>query len=65
MVDDFHDQVLAQNKIGGAARAMVVTNCIERTIQYYHAIRDYLAERKSRYQAVVAYSGEHELGGAR
>ena len=57
--------VVAQNKIGGAARAMVVTNGIERAIQYYHAIRDYLAERKSRYQALVAFSGEHELGGAK
>lgn len=49
MVDHFHDQVLAQKKIGGAARAMVVTNGIERAIQYYHAIRNYLQERKSRY----------------
>ena len=65
MVDHFHDQVLAQGKIGGAARAMVVTNGIERTIQYYHAISDYLAERKSRYQALVAFSGEHEYGGAK
>jgi len=63
MVDHFHDQVLAQNKIGGQARAMVVTNGIERTIQYYHAIRDYLQERKSRYRAIVAFSGEHEFGG--
>ena len=63
MVDHFHDQVLAQNKIGGAARAMVVTNGIERAIQYYHAIRDYLQERKSRYRAIVAFSGEHEFGG--
>ena len=65
MVDHFHDQVLAQNKVGGAARAMVVTNGIERAVQYYHAIRDYLQERKSRYQALVAFSGEHELGGAK
>ena len=28
MVDHFHDQVIAKNKIGGAARAMVVTNGI-------------------------------------
>ena len=63
VVDHFHDQVLAQNKIGGQARAMVVTNGIERAIQYYHAIRDYLQERKSRYQAIVAFSGEHEFGG--
>ena len=47
MVDHFHEQVLALNKIGGQARAMVVTSGIERAIQYYHAIRDYLAERKS------------------
>ena len=65
MVDHFHDQVLAQGKIGGAARAMVVTSGIERAIQYYHAISDYLAERKSRYQALVAFSGEHEYGGAK
>ena len=52
-------------KIGGEARAMVVTSGIERAIQYYHAIRDYLSERKSRYKAIVAFSGEHDYGGAR
>ena len=65
MVDHFHEQVLALNKIGGEARAMVVTSGIERAIQYYHAIRDYLAERKSPYRAIVAFSGEHEYGGAK
>ena len=63
VVDHFHEQVLAKNKIGGAARAMVVTNGIERAIQYFHAIRDYLQQRKSRYRAVVAFSGEPEFGG--
>ena len=63
MVDHFHTQVLSQGKIGGRARVMVVTNGIERAIQYFHAIRDYLKERKSRYQAIVAFSGEHEYGG--
>ncbi len=65
MVDHFHEQVLAQNKIGGQARAMIVTNGIERAIQYFHAIRDYLGERKSPYKAIVAFSGEHEYGGAK
>ena len=64
MVDHFHEQVLALNKLGGQARAMVVTGGIERAIQYYHAIRKYLLERKSPYQAIVAFSGEHEYGGA-
>ena len=63
MVDHFHEQVLALNKIGGKARAMVVTSGIERAIQYYHAIRQYLLERKSTCQAIVAFSGEHEYGG--
>ena len=63
MVDHFHEQVLALNKIGGKARVMVVTGGIERAIQYYHAIRQYLLERKSPYQAIVAFSGEHEYGG--
>ena len=65
MVDHFHEQVLALNKIGGQARAMVVTSGIERAIQYYHAIREYLIERKSPYRAIVAFSGEHEYGGAK
>ena len=65
MVDHFHDQVLTQSKIGGQARAMVVTNGIERAIQYFHAVHDYLGERKSRYQAIVAFSGEFEFGGAK
>jgi type I restriction enzyme R subunit len=63
MVDHFREQVLAQNKIGGQARAMVVTGSIARAIHYYHAIRDYLAELKSPYQAIVAFSGEHDYGG--
>ncbi len=44
---------------------MVVANGVERAIQYFHAIRDYLIERKSRHRAIVAFSGEHEFGGAR
>ena len=65
MVDHFHEQVLAAGKIGGQARAMVVTSGIERAIQYYHAFKDYLVERKSPYQAIVAFSGEYEYGGVK
>ena len=42
MVDHFHEQVMAQHKIGGEARAMVVTSGIERAIQYFHAFEAYL-----------------------
>ncbi|MBN8491299.1 MAG: type I restriction endonuclease subunit R [Burkholderiales bacterium] len=65
MVDHFHEQVLAAGKIGGQARAMVVTSGIERAIQYFHAMKAYLVERKSPYQAIVAFSGEHEYAGAK
>ena len=65
MVDHFHEQVIAQGKIGGEARAMVVTNGVARAIQCFHAIRDYLKERKSPYQAIAAFSGEPEYGGAK
>lgn len=60
MVDHFHEQVLALKKIGGQARAMVVCSGVERTIQYFHAFKTYLQERKSPYQAIVAFSGETE-----
>lgn len=60
MVDHFHDQVLALNKIDGKARAMVVCSSIERAIQYFHAFKAYLQEIKSPSQAIVAFSGEHE-----
>jgi type I restriction enzyme, R subunit len=63
MVDHFHDSVVAAGKIGGQARAIVVTGSVERAIQYFHAFKTYLAERKSPYQAIVAFSGEHQYGG--
>ena len=65
MVDHFHQSVAGQGKIGGQARAMVVTDGIQRAISYYHAIRDYLAERGSPHKAIVAFSGEHDYGDAR
>jgi type I restriction enzyme R subunit len=65
MVDHFHEQVLALNKIGGKARAMVICSGIERAIQYFHAIKAYLQERKSPYQGIVAFSGEPEYQGVK
>ena len=65
MIDHFHEQVMALNKIGGDARAMVVTSGIERAIQYYQAISAYLVERKSPHKAIVAFSGEQEFRGVK
>ncbi len=63
MVDHFMEQVIGQNKIGGQARAMVVTGGIQRAIQYFIAFSSYLTEMKSPYKAIVAFSGEPEYGG--
>jgi type I restriction enzyme R subunit len=63
MVDHFHDQVLGLKKIGGEARAMVVTGSVERAIQYFFAITEYLIDRKSPYRAIVAFSGTPEYRG--
>jgi type I restriction enzyme R subunit len=65
MVDHFHEQVLALNKIGGQARAMVVCSSVQGALQYFSAIQKCLEERKSPCKAIVAFSGEHEYGGAK
>ena len=63
MVDHFHEQVIAKGKIGGQARAMVVTASIPRCIEYYYAINKCLSERNSPYKTVIAFSGEHKYKG--
>lgn len=63
MVEHFHEQVIAKGKIGGQARAMVVSSSIPRCIEYYYAINKCLANRHSPYKAIVAFSGEHKYQG--
>jgi type I restriction enzyme R subunit len=63
MVDHFHAHVMGYRKIGGQARAMVITSAIMRAIEYFHAINDYLDQKKLPYKTIVAFSGEHEYGG--
>ena len=58
MVDHFHEQVIAKGKVGGQARAMVVTASIPRCIEYYYAINKCLSERHSPYKTIIAFSGE-------
>lgn len=63
MVEHFHEQAIAKGKIGGQARAMVVSSSIPRCIEYYYAINKCLANRHSPYKAIVAFSGEHKYQG--
>ena len=43
-------------KIGGKARAMVITSSIERAIEFYKVITKMLEERNSPYKAIVAFT---------
>lgn len=63
MVEHFHEQVIAKGKIGGQARAMVVTSSIPRCVEYYYAINKCLADRHSPYKVIIAFSGEHKYQG--
>lgn len=63
MCGHFAAQVIGHYKIGGQARAMVITNGIERAIQYYYSVKNYLAQTKSPYKPIVAFSGSHAYEG--
>ena len=63
MIEHFHEQVISKGKIGGQARAMVVTSSIPRCIEYYYALNKCLSARHSPYKAIVAFSGEHKYQG--
>ena len=63
MVDHFHEQVIAKGKIGGQARAMVVTGGIDLALRYHAAITNCLTARNSPYRALIAFSGEKEYQG--
>ena len=63
MVEHFHTEVIAKGKVGGKARAMVITSSIKRAIEYYKAVSKLLEERKSPFKAIVAFSGSVEYEG--
>lgn len=63
IVEHFRTQVIDKGKMGGQARAMVVTSSILRAIEFYYEISRLLEERKSPYKAIVAFSGSKNYGG--
>ncbi|MBS4235413.1 type I restriction endonuclease subunit R [Campylobacter vulpis] len=50
-------------KIGGKAKAMVVTSSRENAVKYYLFFREYLQENYPQYKALVAFSGDKEIDG--
>lgn len=63
IVEHFHTEVIAKGKVGGKARAMVITASIKRAVEYYTAISRLLNERKSPFKAVIAFSGTADYFG--
>ncbi len=63
IVDHFHDSVFTPQKMGGQARAMIVTDGVERAIRYYHAIQGLLQQEGRLYKALVAFSGSRDFNG--
>lgn len=63
IVNHFHTMVIDKGKVGGQARAMVVTSSIIRAIEFYYEISRLLQARKSPYKAIVAFSGAKEYQG--
>ncbi|KXK40841.1 MAG: type I restriction endonuclease subunit R [Saprospiraceae bacterium] len=58
MADHFIDQVIKKRKVGGLAKAMLVTSSRANAVKYKKAFDDYLVKINSPYKAIVAFSGE-------
>ncbi len=58
MIDHFMDNVVRKRKIGGNAKAMMVTSSRKKAVLYKHAFDAYLKSINSPYKAIVAFSGD-------
>ncbi len=63
IVDHFHECVFMPRKIDGHARAMVVTDGVDRAIDYHRAISAYIKENGYPYRSIIAFSGERQHQG--
>lgn len=61
MIEHFFQNIC--KKIGGKAKAMVVTSSRENAVKYYLFFREYLQENYPQYKALVAFSGDKEIDG--
>ncbi|MBC6999664.1 type I restriction endonuclease [Cytophaga sp. FL35] len=58
MVDHFMENVMQKKRMGGKAKAMMVTSSRKNAVQYKKAFDAFLKSINSPYKAVVAFSGE-------
>ena len=58
MVDHFNESIFTPQLLGARARAMVVTDGVNRAIDYYLAMSQYIQEKGLPFRAIIAFSGE-------
>ena len=58
MVDHFNESIFTPQLLGARARAMVVTDGVNRAIDYYLAMSQYIQEKELPFRAIIAFSGE-------
>lgn len=58
IVEHFMENVIRKKRMGGLAKAMLVTNSRANAVKYKKAFDDYLHKINSPYKAIVAFSGE-------
>lgn len=63
MVDHFVDNLVNTKRLRGKAKGMIITQNIETAIRYYQAVQKELEKRGNPFKALVAFSGEKEVGG--
>ncbi|WP_165021112.1 type I restriction endonuclease subunit R [Dysgonomonas sp. ZJ279] len=60
MIEHFMDEVIKKRRMGGLAKAMLVTSSRANAVKYKKAFDEYLRNTNSPYKAIVAFSGEIE-----
>lgn len=60
MIQHFMDSVIRNKKVGGMAKAMLVTSSRANAVKYKNAFDDYLVKINNPFKAIVAFSGEIE-----
>ena len=65
MVDHFHESIFSPQLMGAKARAMVVTDGVDRAIDYYLAMSEYIQEKGLPFRPIIAFSGERDHNGTR
>ena len=63
IVNHFLDSIIGKGKVGGKARAMLITSSVDKTIKYFYEINDQLKKHHSPYRAIVAFRGKRKYAG--